>query len=272
MSDETMDMDPSRFADPSPDDPPHREPEVMGHIYTPEFEQDGVPEDRVEKSAAWLVTFGDVTALMLAFFVMLYSMSQLQSEKWETVISVMATRDKPTAEGKPRPVGERTITRIDLVSAFPTGYLQRILETKLAEDPLLKTIRMTGLEDQLVLSLPTDTFFTGTGAQIDPKALPALRRLGVVFNQFGNRLDIKGNTDPTQPSSGSAYPDNWALSLGRGLAIAKVLNEAGYPGEFSVFGLGDSNYRFIDQDIPEQERYALARRVDIVIVPEARGQ
>lgn len=270
MSNEVM--APSAFADPSPDERLHREPEVMGHIHTSLLEQDELPEEVIEKSPAWLVTFGDVTALMLAFFVMLYSMSELQSEKWDTVISVLATRDDPTAEGQPRPVGERTITRIDLVSAFPTGYLQRILETKLAEDPLLKTIRMTGLEDQLVLSLPTDTFFTGTGAQIDPQAVPALRRLGVVFGQFGNRLDIKGHTDPTAPPPSSDYPNNWSLSLGRALAVAQTLKKAGYPGEFTVLGLADSNYRFIDQNIPEQERYALARRVDIVIVPEARGQ
>ena len=123
-----------------------------------------------------------------------------------------------------------------------------------------------------MLSLPTDTFFTGTGAQIDPQAMPALQRLGVVFGQFGNRLDIKGNTDPSAPPRDSAYPDNWSLSLGRALAVAQALNKAGYPGEFTVLGLGDSNYRFIDQNIPEQQRYALARRVDIVIVPEARGQ
>ena len=99
-----------------------------------------------------------------------------------------------------------------------------------------------------------------------------MRRLGVVFGQFGNRLDIKGHTDPIAPPSNSDYPDNWSLSLGRALAVAQALNNAGYPGEFTVLGLADSNYRYIDQDIPEQERYALARRVDIVIVPEARGQ
>ncbi|MDF1749206.1 MAG: flagellar motor protein MotB [Alphaproteobacteria bacterium] len=266
------DETPSRYADQPSVQLFDRPPEVMGHIHTSQLDNDTIPEETIEKSPAWLVTFGDVTALMLAFFVMLYSMSQLQSEKWDNIISVLATRDDPQVEGETRPIGERTITRIDLVSAFPTGYLQRILETKLADDPLLKTIRMTGLEDQLVLSLPTDKFFTGNGAVINPEAMPALRRLGVVFSQFGNRLDIKGNTDPNPPAAGSVYPDNWALSLGRGLAVAKALNEAGYPGDFTVLGLADSNYRYIDGDIPEQERFALARRVDIVIVPEARGQ
>ncbi len=252
--------------------PENRERETLGHLHAALLDDDLLPEDQVEKSPIWLVTFGDVTALMLAFFVMLYSMSHLQSEKWEAIISILATSDELKVEGEPRPTGDRTMTRIDLVSAFPTGYLQRILQQKFAEDPLLATIRMTGLEEQLVLSLPSDRFFRDAGVEMSEEGTRALRRLAIVFGQFGNRMDIRGHTDPSPPQSGSGYRDNWDLSLGRALAVAKALNGSGYPGDFTVIGQGDSTYRHIDRGIPEAERLALARRIDIVIVPEARGQ
>ena len=237
------------------------------------LDDDPPPEDIVEKAPIWLVTFGDVTALMLAFFVMLYSMSYLQSEKWDEVISILATRPQPEEEGKPQPTADRSITRVDLVPAFAPGYLQRILEQKLEADPVLAPVKLYGLEDQLILSLPGDTMFTDAGSStLTAEAQTLLARLYTVFNTFGNRIDIHSHTDPNLPSSSSQFVDNWTLSLGRGLAVAQRLNELGYPGDFTVMGLGDSRYRYIDAAIPEALRFDLARRIDLVISPEARGQ
>lgn len=250
------------------DGPPERQPESTGAV----LDDEGIPEDVVEKSPIWLVTFGDVAALMLAFFVMLYSMSHLQSEKWDAIISILATRDEPVKPGEPTPIAERTITRIDLIPAFPTGYLERILNEKLDGDPLLADIRMTGLEDQLVLSLPTDRYFENAGATLNETGVRTISSLATVFRQFGNRLDIRGHTSPEPLAPNSPFQDRWGVSLARALAVAKSLERAGYDGDLSVLGQADSVYRHIDRDIPEARRFELARRVDIVIVPEARGQ
>jgi chemotaxis protein MotB len=251
---------------------PRRSGEPNNAIYSEVLEDEGPPEERLEKAPIWLVSFGDVTALMLAFFVMLYAMSHLQSEKWEAVISVLATRERPVAEGEPRPIGERTTTRISLVDAFPTGYLQRILEEKLGEDPLLSGIRITGLEDQLVLSLPAAQYFEGGGAVLSETGRRALGRIATVFGQFGNRIDIRGHAAPEPPPPGTPFEDAAELSLARALAVAKTLAASGYRGNPTVMGLGDSEFRHIDPTVPEDRRYELARRVDLVIVPEARGQ
>lgn len=254
------------------DEAPYRSSEPNNAIYSEVLEDQGPPEDRLEKAPIWLVSFGDVTALMLAFFVMLYAMSHLQSERWEAVISVLATRERPVAEGEPRPIGERTTTRISLVDAFPTGYLQRILEEKLGEDPFLSGIRMTGLEDQLVLSLPAADFFDGGGAALSEAGRRALGRIATVFGQFGNRIDIRGHAAPEPPAPGTPFEDAAEISLARALAVAKTLAASGYRGNPTVMGLGDSEFRHIDPALPEDRRYELARRVDLVIVPEARGQ
>ena len=228
-------------------------------------------EEELEKSPIWLVTFGDVTALMLAFFVMLYSMSNPQSEKWDAVISILATRDDPVVHGSPHPVGRRTTTRIDLVKAFPTGYLRRILEEKLGADPLLTLIRLSGLDGKLVLSLSADRIFEGDGAALSEIGRQTIARLTVVFGQFGNRVDIQGHTDPL-PLPAGGYSDKWELSLARALAVARALKANGLAGNVTAMGLADTGYEHIDPAIPESQRLDLARRVDIVILPEARGQ
>ena len=247
-------------------------PEASMHLESGVLDDDLPEEEVLIKSPIWLITFGDVSALMLAFFVMLFSMSHLQSEKWDSIISVMATRDEPRVEGKPKPVGERAVTRVSLVPAFPTGYLQRILEEKLAGDPILSSIRMTGLDDQLVLSLPADRIFSDGVSTMGDQGRRALSRLATVFKQFGNRLDIRGHTDPNPPPTGSGFASNWDLSLARALSVARGLSDAGYSEDVTVLALADAQYSHIDRDIPEAERFRLASRVDIVIVPEARGQ
>lgn len=254
------------------EDAAHRSSEPRNAIYSEVLEDSGPPEDRLEKAPIWLVSFGDVTALMLAFFVMLYAMSHLQSERWDAVISVLATRERPVAEGEPRPIGERTTTRISLIDAFPTGYLQRILEEKLSGDALLADIRMTGLEDQLVLSLPAARFFDGGGAVPSEEGRRALGRLATVFGQFGNRIDIRGHSAPELPGPGTPFESATELSLARALAVAKLLAASGYAGNPTVMGLGASEFRHIDPELSEARRFELARRVDLVIVPEARGQ
>lgn len=236
------------------------------------LEDEGIPEDVVEKAPIWLITFGDVTALMLAFFVMLYSMSHLQSEKWDAVISILATRDDPVKPGEPTPVGERTVIRLDLVPAHSTGYLKRIMEQKLVEDPVLSELQMTLLQDQLILSLPISRYFLADGVTLNPLGEQVISGLSRIFRLFGNRLDIRGHTHPTPPVGGSPYGDNWALSLARALSVAKQLNAVGFNGDLTVLGLADSGYRHISRDFPEARRFDLAQRVDIVIVPEARGQ
>lgn len=230
-------------------------------------------EDVVEKAPIWLITFGDVTALMLAFFVMLYSMSYLQSEKWDEVISILATRLQPEAEGQPKPSADRSMTRVEFVPAFSTGYLERILDQKLAADPILSNVRLTGLDDILVLSVQADTLFSQEGeAALKDEAQELLRRLYTVFIQFGNRIDVHSHTGPNPPSSSSSYADNWSLSLGRGLVVAQRLKALGYPGNLTVMGLGDSRYQNIDTAIPESRRFELSQRVDFVISSEAGGQ
>lgn len=248
------------------------EPQFLMHLESVAMDMESVPEDVVEKAPIWLVTFGDVTALMLAFFVMLFSMSHLQSEEWDAIISILATREQPVSEGDPRPVGERTVSRIDLVAALPVGYLERILREKLAAEPELSNIRITGLDEQIVLSLFTDDIFGGDATTLSPRGERVISRLSVVFRQFGNSMLIRGHTDPDPPPRSLGFDDNWDLSLARALTVARALNEAGYGGNFTVLGLGDSAYRHLDRNYSEPRRYQLARRVDIVILPEASGQ
>ena len=56
------------------------------------------PEDQAPPPAAtpaWLLTFTDLTALLLAFFVLLLSMTQIKVETWEAITQSLTRELNP---------------------------------------------------------------------------------------------------------------------------------------------------------------------------------
>lgn len=240
------------------------------------MQRESLVEDEVEKAPIWLVSFGDVTALMLTFFVMLFSMSHLQSEKWDAVIALLSTSQTPKDVEKPKPVSDKNIASVTFYNALPVDYLMRILEEKFARDSILSTAPVTGLDGQVIISLPAQAFFDDGSAELLEAGEEPISRLSGVLLQFGNQVDVQAHTTPEPPAApvdgGTRFQSNWALSLARAKSIALALRNAGYDLRLTVLGLGHSRYRFIDQRLPEPERYRLADRIDIVILPQAGGQ
>lgn len=228
-------------------------------------------EEQMEKPPAWLISMGDVTALMLTFFVMLFSMSYVKSEKWDEITSLLNRNIKPTEVTKPAPISERNIPTIEILPGLSTDYLHRILKDKLSRDPILAQALVTPLEGTVVISLPGDALFAAGSDTLSEPAEQIVSELATVLTLVGNQIDIIGHTDPTPPATG-AYADNWELSLARALKVSEILKDAGYDGRFSATGRGHSRYRHLDQRIPEERRYELSRRVDIVLYSQAGGQ
>ncbi|RED52466.1 OmpA/MotB family protein [Aestuariispira insulae] len=224
-----------------------------------------------EKAPIWLISFGDVTALLLAFFVMLFSMSHVQSEKWDAIVSLVSLSLEPSPKTEPAPVSERNIATVSLLRALSPEYLSQILSENLSRDQTLAKAQVNLLDDRVVISLPSDSVFLPGNALIAAEAEQALFRLAGVFSQFGNQIIIVGHTDPL-PVSNKSYQSNWELSLARALSVADYLKESGYPGELTVFGMANGQYRYLNPNLSEERRYELARRVDIVIYPDAGGQ
>ena len=229
------------------------------------------PKEELGKPPAWLISMGDVTALMLTFFVMLFSMSYVKSEKWDDVTSLLNRRLQPTEVTKPAPISEQNIPSIEILSGLSTDYLHRILSQNLTGDTALRKAVLTPLESTVVISLPENTVFDPGSDSLNEDARRAVSDLAAVLSLVGNKVEIVGHADPTAEDAGR-FADRWALSLARALAVAEELKQAGYGGRIVAAGKGSSRFRHLDAQLPEERRYALSRRVDIVLHSEAGGQ
>ena len=84
--------------------------------------------------APWLFTFADLAALLLAFFVLAFSMSRLDAARWQAVTAAWQERAAAVAE-RPRaasPIGHSAPDRAGEPSAGRAAYLARILDQRFA--------------------------------------------------------------------------------------------------------------------------------------------
>lgn len=225
-------------------------------------------DDSEGDSSLWLITFTDVMALMLTFFVLLYAMSQPQEEAWTEITASFneqfgETYSAKFEEGRQDAI---TIDRVDFAEALDLGYLKTLLSQIIEKDENLQDIVLIHQDKRLVISLPQDLLFASGQADVQGRGRRALFVLGGALARIKNRIEVLGHADPTPINNPEGdYPTNWELSLARANAVAGVLRNVGYQRPMTVRGLSSSRYTELPDSLTEEERLSLSRRVDIAL-------
>ncbi|GLQ07393.1 OmpA/MotB family protein [Sneathiella chinensis] len=224
------------------------------------------------RNSMWLTSLADLLALLLVFFVLLFSMSEVKQESWEKILDTLGYKlNEQVTETEDGPTAEKTVELFSERRAFDLDYLANILGEKFAASPEMADIEMFKASGRLVISFIGDSYFERGGNRATDTLTEIMGQLGESLRYMENRVEIYGHTDP-KPflSESSRFINNWGLSLARALAVAEQLEQAGYGYPIRVFGMADSRFYELG-DIPDREkRFSRARRVDIVI-REAAG-
>ena len=230
----------------------------------------GVASQAPQQSKAWLVIFTDMVSLVLAFFVLLFSMSSVKVDEWKNMIDALSQSLNPTRiEVVATPTARHNIASIFLKRAINLDYLTSVLEETVSADAALAETKIVRMEDFMIVMLPGDLLFAPGRAVLSDKARQALFSLGGVLRNVDNEVMVNGYSDPVRPASGE-HDTNWDLSLSRAAAVANALRRAGYTEEIVASGYADTRYAELP-DLPEAERRSLGRRVDILIMPTVGG-
>jgi chemotaxis protein MotB len=227
-----------------------------------------------ESIPLWLITFADIMALMLTFFVMMYTMSTPETEKWEEFSSSL-NQGFSKFYGKPMSAGPQdtiNIDKMDVSRALDLKYLRTLLAEIIAKDERLKGAVLILQKDRLILSLPQEILFESGKSEVQPRGQQALYEVADLLNRLRNRVEVIGHTDPRPiEKSPEGLSSNWELSLARATNVASGLEAAGYSRNMVVRGLSSARYAELPSDLPEEERLGYARRVDIVIMTDDGG-
>lgn len=218
---------------------------------------------------AWLVTFTDLVALLLAFFVMLFAMMTLEQDVWESLqegFAVEWVQLDPLPE-PPVPEEERDTPTAELRAGIDLDYLSALLRRELPNHAALAGARIDRQEGRLVVALPDRLLFDSGATRPHPAAADALHTLGGLLRHLDNRVEVLGHADPRPLPEGETR-SNWELSLARGAAVADMLARAGYTQPILIRGHGESRYDELSS-LPDDVRLTLGRRTDIVILDDA---
>jgi chemotaxis protein MotB len=226
--------------------------------------------DEESASPLWLITFADIMALCLTFFVMMYATSNPQQEQWDKIAKSLKSsfsqyqgaRHNGGQEGAVQLSGRSNNQALNL------NYVRSLLQQAQKADPALSGMKMRLLAGQLVISLPADMLFEATQAKISTAGQKVLFSLGGVLSRLKNRIEIVGQADPRPIPEGGLYQHNWELSLARAAEVAAGLYNAGYVADLQIRGYSSGAYEAVSDAVPEAERMKLARRVDIVVLPD----
>jgi chemotaxis protein MotB len=211
-----------------------------------------------EGAPSWTVTFGDMMSLLLTFFILLFSMSELEMEKFllasqslreamggtavETIVDPTGLMPDPVdpdlklqapgmtegATDSPRP-GHGV--RESVLDNFTDSYLNLIqgrLQEFVDENNLGKTVSVEKEADGVYMRMETGTLFRSGEAVIQPGGGEVLRYLSKITQELKVGVVVSGHADD-QPIRNAVFASNWELSAARAAGVARYLVQDGHP-------------------------------------------
>lgn len=213
-------------------------------------------EKKVKKgSPKWMATFSDLVTLVLVFFVLLFSMSQIDAVKFlkmKEVFDGVGIGEKGYLTDDE--VLNINITKKTMEDTVITEMMtQREKEAQKLDDlyeKIKKYIEEKNLESKLDVTREIDgvsvvitdsVFFDTASAVIKPEAKDIIDALTDFFKQVTNEIEIEGHTD-NRPINRLEYPSNWELSSARASSIIRYLiaNYNYDPTRFVSKGYGET--------------------------------
>jgi len=172
----------------------------------------------------WLISFTDLMCLMLAFFVLAFSMSEPMQPRWQALAASLAARQIDGRSG-----AVFNVALLDPRSPINLDYLGILLKGQFSGTPDLAGVVPVRQDDRLVIALPDALLFEADRAKFSDGGRQRLFVLGGVLGRISNRIEITGHAgaEPA-PAAAAGEQDPWELSLARAVAVATALHQAGY--------------------------------------------
>jgi chemotaxis protein MotB len=259
------------------------------------------PEEEKLGTPAWVVTFADLMSLLMCFFVLLLSFSEIDAQKFKRVAGELSAafgvqRNVPVEE---IPMGTSII--FDSFSSAPPEptIINEIKQTTTDQQPELDTLRgsvddtikateqekiqeqleqlrkvlepalsdgrinVTQEQHRIVIRVEEKGSFPSGSARLTWEFESLLLGMAEILASIPGELTVEGHTDDV-PIRTDQFYSNWDLSAARAASVANALLASGTvePDRLAVKGLADTAAR-VDNDSAENR--AKNRRVEIII-------
>ncbi len=227
-------------------------------------------------SPHWMTTYSDMVTLLLTFFILLYTMSVIDIERFQTVIISIQTSflgETGIMDQTPdpyEPTGE-ALSHEEGVFA-EAALVEQIREAEEVMEEVQAFLEEMGLEAEVelgldergvVMELPDYIFFERAKADLIPEARKMLDKFSELFRRLDRNLIIEGHTC-NLPMNVPEFPTNWELSVIRSVRVTRYLTEEQNLDPHRLTATGYGEYRPLESNETPEGR-SRNRRVTIVI-------
>lgn len=222
------------------------------------------PESPDQGRDRWLLTYADLITLLLAFFIVMYSMSQIDAKQFGKMVKAL----NGILKG-----GDHIVGIVNQAEINQGAGLLKLGNLKMLQKKIQEKFKILGKQEEviteitergLVIHIMESALFNQGSANLESRAM---EMLDLVFQDISNRpnhVRIEGHTDDRTIRS-TQHASNWELSTSRATAVVRYfIDDFGFPPD-RISALGYGEYRPIRNNNSIENR-AANRRVDIVIL------
>lgn len=256
--------------------------------------------ERSEGEQGWLATFADLMSLLMCFFVLLLSFSEIDVIKFKQLAgsmkhafgvqqqipaedipkgtSVIAQEFSP-GRPEPSPINQvRQHTTSDSQPFVPrsTGpqevaqdalnqslkQAQTRIQNDMQEQLRRGSFELDNLGQQLIIRIQEKGAFATGSAFLQPQFIPLVKQIAEIISDVPGEIIVSGHTD-NLPQHNELFEDNLELSAARAIAIARVLGNPDIRWRLKVEGLADTQPLLPNSSVANRARN---RRVEIILI------
>lgn len=240
-------------------------------------------EEHIDES--WLIPYADLLTLLLALFIVLFSMSSIDAKKFQALSEVFnevfskgsgimefpnpilqenaAVLDEQDEQDEQDEVEENLEKKADMQEL---ESLQKKIDSYIIEKELSDMLDTSLTDEGLLVLIGDNVLFSSGSDRVRTDDLEIAKEISdlLVINPPRNII-ISGHTDNV-PINNSQFASNWELSVMRAVNFMKIVieNDRLDPSWFSAKGFGE--YEPIATNETAEGR-AQNRRVEILILP-----
>lgn len=261
-------------------------------------------EEAPKGSPAWMATFSDLMNLLLCFFVLLFSMSTVDAQKFEMIVasmqnsfSILPSGGSSMGEGQMVSAGVSQLEFLDNYYKEDTNsnsetenendtqnnQSQQSVEEAYQEQALAESEEMAeeieemaeagGIQEQVevdfnaqyvLLTLNGALLFDSGSSDIREDAYPLVDKIGAILNNYNQNIIEIEGHTDNVPISGGKYENNNVLSMYRALTVADYIREITSLDPGLIKSSGRGDYVPVADNSTPEGR-ARNRRVEIKI-------
>jgi chemotaxis protein MotB len=226
----------------------------------------GAEEEAEESDERWLLTYADMITLLMALFMVLFSISSVNVSKFVTLQrslqdafsgrilpggralqesggsttspKVSATPESSTpsvtadSAGKAKADAAKAAAAAAKAEEKDFKALKARVDEYVDKHGLASKVTTLVTRDGLVIRLLTDKLLFASGsATVQPGGRGLLEKVGSLLRaENQHEIRVRGFTDPV-PIHTAAFPSNWELSAGRAASVVRTFAQSGVAPE-----------------------------------------